>query len=51
MTQTRAPLTHLFDADLQYDDAVQPHAQLQDAGELVGSVGDCDARSTARQAL
>jgi hypothetical protein len=30
-------MTHLFDAQLQYDDAVQPVVQLQDAGELVGS--------------
>jgi hypothetical protein len=30
-------LTHLFDADLQYDDAMLPVAQLQNAGELVGS--------------
>jgi hypothetical protein len=37
MTQVRAPLTHLFDGHLQYEDALEPVVQLRDAGELFGS--------------
>jgi len=37
MTGVRAPLTHLFDANLQYEDALEPVVQLRDAGQLVGS--------------
>ncbi|HYW89879.1 MAG TPA: hypothetical protein VFB50_19050, partial [Chloroflexota bacterium] len=37
MTRAGAPLVHLFDLYLQYDAAVPPIVQLQDAGELVGS--------------
>jgi hypothetical protein len=37
MTRPCAHLIHLFDADLQYEDGMQPVVRLHDAGELVGS--------------
>jgi hypothetical protein len=37
MTGVLAPVSHIFDADLHYDDGLQPVVELRDAGELVGS--------------